>query len=871
MFRPLPLVLTLLILTVADATAQSQGSPTLASKVITASPIVDGPVRVDGVLDDSVWESANWRSDFLQREPVEGGIPAHATEVAVVYDDAALYIGARMESTSAESIRRSVTRRDNETNAEQIAVSLDTYNNGRTAYTFAVTAGGVRIDYYHDEDRQGARDYSFDPVWTAEVDIQDTGWSAEMRIPYSQLRFNNSPIQEWGININRDISASNEDIYWIYVPRDESGWASRFGRLVGLEGIRPARRLELLPYVATGSNLPSDVDENDPFRSSFENDIRAGLDVKMGLGSNLTLDATFNPDFGQVEADPAEVNLSAFETFFSERRPFFSEGSDLLGSSHFYSRRIGRAPRGSVSGDFVDRPDNTTILGAAKLSGRLSSGFSVAALGAATQAESARVFDIQSGNTSEVRIEPFAAYLAVAGAQEFGPNASTVRVLATGVRRDLSENDPLSSVLNDEAYTGELSWNLRFRGGAYEFGGAGGATHVSGTPARIAALQNSSVHYYQRPDASYISVDSSKTSLNGFTTDVWVQKNNGRFTGFMLFATESPGYDPNDLGRLSRADEISWYTEVGYRQTRPGMWYHRYDVEVANFSSWNFGGQRNTIGFDGNVDFTWKNFWSTEVFAGFNPRDYSDTATRGGPRMAVSPERNVGFEVATNTAKRFSTELYVYYETDDLGRRDFVVAQELAWEPSERIELSFEPGWEKRLRGRQYVATRDGGPAETFGSRYIFSSIDRTEISGELRLNYTFSPDISLELYAEPFAASGNFYDFGQLTAAESLTLLKYGMAGTTIELDGNEYLVTDGVDSFSFPQRDFNVRSFRSNLVFRWEYRPGSTLFVVWQQDRSGFEPVGRFVRPGDLVESFSDMSNNFFSIKLTYWLPTG
>ncbi len=827
--------------------------------------------RIDGILDDAIWAQANWVDDFLQKEPVEGRVPNERTEVAIVYDADAIYVGARLHSNNVDEIRALVTRRDNETNAEQFSVSLDTYNNGRTAYTFAITAGGVRIDYYHDEDRQGARDYSFDPIWTADVKIGASGWTAEMRIPYSQLRFNAAPSQTWGVNFNREISSRNEDIYWIYVPRNETGWASRFGKLEGLSGISPKRRLELLPYVASGADISTDISDDNPFRNKFENNLRAGLDVKMGLGPNLTLDATFNPDFGQVEADPAEVNLSAFESFFRERRPFFSEGSDLLSGSHFYSRRIGTAPRGRASGDFVDTPDNTTILGAAKLSGRLASGFSIAALGAATQAEHARSFDLGTGQFSETQVEPFAGYLAVAGEQEVGPNASTVGFKATAVRRDISDDSPVSSLLNKEAYTGEVSWNLRFDGGAYELGGAIGATHVAGTADRIARLQLSPVHYYQRPDASYVTFDSTRTSLNGYSTEIYLQKNSGQWTGFSFFGTESPGYDPNDLGRLGRADEISWYAEAGYRQTNPGSIFHRYDVEVSSFNSWNYGGDRNSSGFDGEVDLTWKNFWETEVFAGFNLRDFSDTATRGGPRMAIAAERNIGGGFETNSARRFVTGLFLFYETDELDRRDFEVDTGIEWQPNERIEVSLEPGWERSLNSRQYVATRLGGTEATFGSRYIFSSIDRTELSTRLRLNYTFSPDLTIELYAEPFAASGNFYDYGELIEAEGLELRKYGEDGTSIVRSGGEFVITDGGDTFNIPDRDFNVRSFRSNVVLRWEYRPGSTLFLVWQQDRSGFDPQGEFVRPGSLFDSFTDSGNNFFSLKLSYWLPAG
>ena len=357
----------------------------------------------------------------------------------------------------------------------------------------------------------------------------------------------------------------------------------------------------------------------------------------------------------------------------------------------------------------------------------------------------------------ETQVEPLAGYLAVAGSQEIGPNASTVGFTVTAVRRDIDDTSPVSSVLNNEAYTGELNWEMRFLGGAYEFGGSAGVTHVSGTEERITSLQRSSVHYYQRPDASYIRLDSTRTSLNGFATDTYFSKNNGRWTGFAFLGIESPGYDPNDLGRLGRADEIAFFGEFGYRQTTPSNTFHRYAVELSQFTSWNFGGQRNTTGIDGSGFVTWKNFWSTRVFAGVNLRDYSDTATRGGPRMAIASERNIGGSVSTNSAKRFSADLFLFYESDELERRDFRIEPEFNWQPSERIELSLEPGWSRSIGSRQYVSTRTGGPEATFGSRYIFSLIDRTELSTQLRLNYTFSPDLTLELLCRTLRCEWSF------------------------------------------------------------------------------------------------------------------
>lgn len=851
-----------------SASAQADGQRAYP-RTLTARSL-DGEIAVDGRLDENGWRGANWTSDFVQLEPVEGGSPSSRTEVAFLFTEDALYVGARMSSSSPGEINALVTRRDVESNAEQLVVSLDTYLNRRTAYTFGITAGGARIDYFLQGDSRGNADYSFDPVWSAASRVGAEGWTAEMRIPFSQLRFNDVERQTWGINVNRRIPSSNEDVYWVMVPRDASGWASRFGALEGITNIRPTRRLELMPYVAAGGVAVGDRDPANPFVSAFDQSGRVGMDAKVGLGSNLTLDVTVNPDFGQVEADPAEVNLTAFETFFSERRPFFAEGADLLSGSLFYSRRIGTRPRGSASADFVDQPDATTILGAAKLSGRLAGGLSLAALGAATQAEYAETYDIGTAEFGRTRVEPFATYAAVAARQEFGSQGSVIGARATAVNRSLDPTDPLSERLNSAAYAGEVNWNIRIDGGAYVVDGGLGFTSVSGTEERIARLQRSPVHYFQRPDADYVSYDPSRTRMTGVNADIYLGKNSGKWTGGSYVGLESPGLDPNDLGRLGRADEVAWFAEIGYRETTPGPRFHRYSFRLSSFNSWNLGGQLNTTGADASVNLTWKNYWRTELSVGYNPTTGSDTATRGGPRMNIAGERNIVFEVGTNPAEKLSASVFAYHEVDELERRDYRFGTSFEWQPSERLDLSFQPGYARLQANRQYVATLDDGPAATFGSRYVFALIDRTQVSARFRVNYTVRPDFTVEIYAEPFAASGAYYRFGELLEAGGLALREYGSDGqSTISAQDGGYLVRDGQQEFSLPNRDFNITSFRSNAVVRWEWRPGSALFLVWQQDRSGFTRNGTFVDARSLADSFSATGDNYFRIKVSYWLP--
>src|SRR5688572_22912793 len=426
------IVVLFLLTAVFAARAQAQSLPPVdvtAAATITARRAERTP-KVDGKLDDAIWQKAQWTSAFIQREPQEGKPATDKTEVAVVYDDDAVYIGARMHSSDPAGVRALVTRRDREESSDQLLISFDTYLDRRTAYSFGVTAAGVRVDYYHATDCERNRDYSYDPVWQAETERAADGWTAEIRIPFTQLRFNAGADQIWGINIVRSIPARNEISYWRLIGRNETGWASRMGRLVGIQGIRPSRRIEMLPYVASDTRVQNTVDQNNPFAEKTTTGVRAGGDVRMGLGPNLTLEATFNPDFGQVEADPAEVNLTAYETFFNERRPFFLEGTQLLNArGNFYSRRIGARPLGSVPGmTYVEQKSNSTILGAAKLTGRYRSGLSIAALTAFTQEEKAETFNASDGSFSEAVVAPGTWYGAGVMQQEFGNPAKTSSV-----------------------------------------------------------------------------------------------------------------------------------------------------------------------------------------------------------------------------------------------------------------------------------------------------------------------------------------------------------------------------------------------------------------------------------------------------------
>ncbi len=870
-------------------------------KQASAVRVASGEIQVDGRLDEAVWDRALPVSDFVQKEPVEGAPPTESTEVRFVYDDGGLYVGARMGSTlGREGIQAPLGRRDSPYSpdrgparggfqsrpdvsgrpelAEYILISLDTFLDRRTAYSFGVTASGVRIDHQHLSDSESDIDPRYDPVWEAAASVDDSSWTAEMWIPFEQLRFDEVEELVWGLNIHRWIPLKNEDDYWVPIPRTEDAWSSRFGSLRGIESIDQGGRIELLPYVAGGSTVAPDRDPRNPFMDDLNLEGNLGADVKMGLGSNLTLDATFFPDFGQVEVDPAVINLTDTETFFPERRPFFTEGASLLDgpeNNYFYSRRIGGSPQGSASGDFVDLPGETTILGAGKLTGRLPSGTSLGILAAVTGEEHARTFSLDpagsdSGTLDEIRVAPRTGWAMARIQQEFGEVGSTAALMLSGVHRSMDDSDPLAAQLRRNAWMvgGDLLWRLD--AGVYEISVSGGLTGIGGTREAILLAQRGSERYLQRPDADYVEVDPTRTSMSGGKATIQARKISGAHWLWDAFVDfESPEVTFNDVGRLGSADGIMTRQGLTYRETEPGDVLRAYSFSVNHNSEWNFGFDKQHTRLGASTEQTWNNFWTTRASLSYSLRAENQRLTRGGPTMLAPEDWGVSLSVQSNSSAQTRWRLATSYGENEVGGWNGDVSAEISLVPAPRWQLSFVPSYERMVDSRQYVTLRDGGTPATYGGRYIFAFTDRTTLALETRLNFTIKPDLNLELYAQPFAASGRFFDFGELETAGGLPLRTYGTSGTTIarEEDGS-LTVQDGSAQFVIPNQDFNLRSFRSTAVLSWEWRPGSTLFLVWQQARSRRLNEGVGADIGDLLASLGSSGENFFAIKASYWI---
>lgn len=842
-------------------------STAAAQKQATIVRIADAAIRLDGRLDDPAWKDAKPLTDFTQKEPIEGAPSTERMEVKFVYDNDAVYVGARVYSRNPDAIQAPLGRRDNVgSQAEHFFVSLDTYHDRRTAYTFGVSASGVRIDRYHPRDDEETADAGFDPVWEAKTSIDDQGWTAELWIPFAQLRFSDEDVQTWGLNVGRFTPTLDEDDYWVLVPRTERAWASRFGVLQGIQGVRPSRRIELLPVVVGSSTLNANRDPKNPFDDGRNLLGRVGADFKMGLGPNLTLDATFNPDFGQVEADPAEVNLTAFATRFPERRPFFTEGARLLTtpnqSKFFYSRRIGGRPSGPASGDYVDYPDAATILGAAKLTGRLQSRTSIGLLAAVTGGEFARTADTTS-TISKIRVAPGATYAAGRVQQEFGRLGSTISAQASTVHRSLTKGDPLADLLSRNAVTYGADTLVRFKGGEYEFTWAGLGTFVTGEPASIDALQRTPEHYMQRPDKDYGLLDPTRTSLSGYTQTMNLNRISGKHWLFGITSVyDSVAFEANQIGQMNAADGIQPSVNLTYRETRPGKLFRNYAVRLSQQNEWNHGWDRQTGTIGSSVNVTWLNFWTSGITVSRFFRTDDARLTRGGPLMQAPRGWTVNASFGNSATAQTRWTGSAGAGQNELGGTSCHVAGAFSFRPGPRWQLSIAPTYDRLTDAQQYVSTLSGGRPETFGSRYVFAYIERSTFSSEFRMGFTLKPDVNLDVYADPFAASGRYYDYGELLAPSSIERITYGTSGTTLDLTAtNDRIVTAGTTTFTLKNRDFNVRSFRSNVVLRWEWRPGSTMYAVWQQNRDARDTFGTRVGLGDAFRSVRARQAAIFS----------
>jgi len=813
--------------------------------------------QIDGDLSDAAWATAPEITNFTQHNPDDGKPATVPTVVKVVYDDAAIYFSARMDDTHPVTSR--LGRRDSTLESDYFRVQIDPYHDRQSGNSFSVYASNVQTDGALFNDT--ALDIDWDGIWTSATKIWERGWTAEMRIPYSQLRFPDRPTHIWGINFFRYVVRNNEEARLINTPKGQSGNVSRFADLNGIEGIRPKRLLEVVPYAVSSSQFDNTISDRDPFNSTQEFKGDLGVDVKYGLTSNLTLTGSVNPDFGQVEVDPARLNLSAFELFYPEKRPFFIEGSNLftqfgrLGSSNFasfnfftpeffYSRRIGRSPQGTgrLDYDFVDAPNETSILGAIKLTGK-TSGWSIGALDVLTNHERAN-FTLNSDQGSQI-VEPMTNYFVSRVSKDLGKNAG-IGALLTSVKRSLPDS---LDYLREEATSGGVD-GYRFWGKKdYVLQWFVGGSRVEGSPEAIAETQRSSARYFQRPDADGFRLDGSRTSLSGWAGRLKFAKRTGKWRYDLKADTYSPGFEVNDVGFMQRADITVSHAMLQYVNEDVTPRFRERVFFVGKYQNWNHDGDLIANGIYGDGYTTFNNYLYVFAHGGSNSERFDDRQTRGGPVTRTPSDVNGGIGFGTDSRKKLFFEIFQQNYRDALGSYDHSGGLLLKWKPTSNVSVSLNPFFARSFEFAQYVtAVNDGSAIANFGRRYVFAGIDQRLLEIGTRLDWTFTSDLSLQLYVQPFIATGDYSNFKELEAPRTMTYIPYS-------------------DKVFDP--DFKIRSVRGSAVLRWQFIPGSAVFFVWNENREDFVPTGRFTARRDLAAIGDIPSDDIFLVKVSYLLP--
>jgi hypothetical protein len=825
--------------------------PPLPSEASTARAVLAEVAPVlDGRDDDAVWRVSPPIGRFLEAKPNEGAEPKFRTEARVAYDARNLYVFVRAFDSHPDSIVRLLSRRDDQTASDQIILMLDPYHDRRTGYEFVVNPAGVKADYaiYND----GDEDVAWDAVWDAATRIDSLGWTVEYRIPLSQLHYSAKGNVTFGMLVWRTIQRHTETVTWPLYRTSRSGFTSQFGELTGLDGLVSPGHAELTPYVVT-KNV------TDPASSDFgrSQEVTAGGDLKYRIASNLLLNATVNPDFGQVEADPSELNLSAFETFFSERRPFFVEGKGLFtftvncvvvvdcntGEGLFYSRRIGRSPQ--LADEFGDESSATAtrILGAAKVTGRLPNGFSLGVLDAVTD---------RVAGPGATTLEPASNYGVIRGNQDYAGGNGSVGFIVTAVNRSL---DPTSEPhLHESAYAAGVDTRRRF-GGRYEVSGSLDLSRVAGSAAAIAETQQDPVHLYQRPDGAS-TFDSTRTSLTGTNLEMRFAKVGGKRLRFeTAYQRRTPGFDINDIGFLRQADQQAWTSWANLAFRKPNRIFRELRWNFNNWEYWTFDGLPTERAFNTNVHTQFNNRWWLHVGGTFGQvgATYCDRCARGGPAIRQDPYISPWLTIEGDDRHGLVPSLSMNYWRGDQGHSESIKFEPtLNLKVSTRFTTSISGSYEHNRNDTQYFDTF----TDSVGAQhYTFAHLLQQTLSLTWRLGYTFTPNTSLQIYASPFVSKGTYSSVREIgqPRADAYEARYQPYADPVVAGDPG----------------GFNVQQFRSNVVFRWEYRPGSTLFLVWSQGReSSADLEGTRSFRGDLGDLFRRRANDTFLAKVSYWL---
>jgi hypothetical protein len=831
-------------------------------RLTTKKPVIDGK------LDDECWKTGEWAGDYTQWVPNEGAKPSQKTEIKILYDDNNIYVAIRAYDNEPEKISHKSGKRD-ELVGDMVGVNFDSYHDHRTGFEFDISAGGQKLDCIITN--PSASDMNWNAVWYAKTAMEDSAWTAEFEIPLSQLRYSSDSEQVWGMHCWRWIERLQEESDWEPQSSVGPGMLYLFGELHGIKDLPKSRRIEVMPYMlGEAKTFPKEA--GNPFANKGRSwKGNAGLDAKIGLSSNFTADLSINPDFGQVESDPSVMNLSAFETFFDEKRPFFLEGKTIFNFDFdnvnlFYSRRIGHTPTympDLKDNEYIKYPDNTSILSAVKISGKTASGLSIGALQCITDNEQAKIS--AGGSDKYVTVEPLTSYSIVRVQQDYLEGNTILGGIITSTNRFI--NDPQLDYLNRDAYTGGLDLLHQWNDKEFYLNAKFVGSFIKGSRNAIDNLQTSSARYYQRPDADYISLDTLRTQLSGYGGSMKIGKGS---KGLWRYSSEinwrSPGLDLNDIGFMQTSDIIKMTNSISYFVNESVSIFRTYNAGISETNNWNFGMDYLSTGVSLSFYLEFLNNWAVSNTTNYTSQALDMRILRGGYGMLVPEIWTDNLYARTDPSKKIYSELNATFSASgDNSSKYFYVQPGISFMPMNILKFSVYVNYSNNHDNLQYIDTKSVNNQ----NQYILGKINQQTLGVTFRIDYNITPELSLQYYGSPFASVGKYSEFKTVTDPRAkLYTSRYLILNPV--LNGNDYNVPGDNNSsmnYSFSNPDFNFYQFRSNLVLRWEYSPGSQIYLVWSQDRTNYIQPGNYSVNTALSNLKNIYPNNIFLLKYNYW----
>ena len=850
----------------SDDTLKSRKQP-----VYTTSRLVTPKPEIDGKLNDECWTKGTWAGDFTQWIPNEGAKPTFPTDFNIQYDDKNIYVAFRAHDGEPDKILRQAGVRD-EFAGEMVGVNFDSYHDYRTGFEFTVTAWGQKIDLVLFNPNNW--DLNWNPVWKVKTGLEDSAWVAEFEIPLSQLRYSGKDEQVWGMHAWRWISRMQEESDWELQSKTGPGILYNFGEINGIKGLKKSRRLEIMPY-ALGDFQTMEKEPGNPFAETGKAwGGNAGLDAKIGISSNFTVDLTVNPDFGQVESDPSVMNLTAFETFYEEKRPFFLEGLTIFdykfdNQSLFYSRRIGHSPSRPVTPTddlYVKSPETTSIISALKFSGTTSDGLSVGLIQSFTANEFAETSD-PDGNRSTVKVEPFTSYTVGRVQKGYKEGNTVIGGMVTSTNRII--DDPNLETMSSDAYTGGLDMRHHWKDKEYYFDARLIGSYINGSSESITLLQESSARYYQRPGADYLDYDTTATHLSGYGGKFAIGKGSKGLWKYSTGATWlSPGVELNDLGYMTSADEINQVNEVSYLINKPSGIFRTYSIELEQFNTWNFNGTYLGSGAHLNFSSEFKNKLGFAANLIYHGQALDTRILRGGYDMIMPRNVNLFGSLNTDHSKKVIAMLgYSYQQSAENSATSYMIEPGLSYRPINNLKIGISANYIDNHDQLQYISTNYEVP----DNRYILGTIDQKTVGLTIRVDLNLTPEFSIQYYGSPFVSRGTYTQLKYVTDPEAEEYEdRFEIYQDPVLIDGvyhlYDYASGERFD-YTVEDPDFNFQEFRSNLVAKWEYRLGSFIYLVWSSEKSGLTGES----DASLGESYKQLKSkypsNIFLIKLNYW----